>query len=423
MGSLVLNAYFCIGISTKFKIKYQVTGKDKLFTKSFIFACTGNFLLFLGFYQLLPVLPIYLIDNFGIKSSQIGVILSSYTVAALLVRPFSGFLLDLFKRKPIYLTAYGLFTLIFIGYPLAFSILMFTVLRVLHGMAFGMVTTAGNTIVVDIMPSSRRGEGLGYFGIANNIAMALGPMVGIMLHEQFESWDVVFYSAFASGFAGFIFASLIKTPVKPKSVKEPLSLDRFFLKNGLIAGLCLMLMAIPYGMTTTYIALFAKESEIDANLGLFFSLMAVGLMISRTFSGKLVDSGKILQVIIGGTAVSLVAFIIFSLTGIFHSLTGNTVLLFYGVSVLIGFGYGILFPAYNNLFINMAPHNRRATANSTYLTSWDVGIGIGLVLGGNIGQISSFSIAYLLGAMLILISLLLFLFKAAPHFKRNQYQC
>jgi MFS family permease len=401
---------------------YQVTKKEKLFTGSFIFACTGNFLLFLGFYQLMPVLPIYLIDNFGIQSSQVGVILSSYTIAALIVRPFSGFLLDMFKRKPIYLTAYALFTLIFIGYPLAFSILMFTVLRVMHGMAFGMVTTAGNTIVVDIMPSSRRGEGLGYFGIANNIAMAVGPMIGIMLHDYFKSWDWVFYSALASGLAGFVFASLIKTPVKPKAIKEPISLDRFFLKNGIVAGLCLMLMAIPYGMTTTYISLFAKESNISANLGVFFSLMAVGLMISRTFSGKLVDSGKILQVIIGGTAVSFIAFIIFSLTGIFHAKIGNPVLLFYGVSILIGFGYGILFPAYNNLFINLAPHNRRATANSTYLTSWDVGIGIGLVLGGNVGQISSFSTAYLLGAVLIFISLLFFTFKAAPHFKRNQYK-
>lgn len=371
--------------------------------------------------MLMPVLPLYLINTFGTPKSEIGLILAGYTVAALAIRPFSGFLLDLFNRKPVYLLAYALFVLLFVGYPLAQSILLFALLRVLHGLAFGMVTTAGNTLIIDIMPASRRGEGLGYFGVANNLAMAVGPMIGLMLHEYTGSWNLIFYSAVACGLLGFFFASRIKAPIKPQFVREPLSLDRFFLINGWKAGLCLLLLAIPFGMTMTYLTLYAEEAGVSGNMGMFFSLMAVGLIGSRTFAGKLVDKGKITQVILAGTVVVMVAFFVFSSLGFFHyGLDGLVRIGFFGVAVLLGVGYGMLFPAYNTLFIDLAPHNRRATASSTYLTSWDVGIGLGLVLGGNLGELSGFTLAFFLGSVLVMLSVGLFAWVAAPHFQHNK---
>jgi MFS family permease len=403
---------------------HKVHHTDKLFTSSFIFASLGNFLLFMGFYLLMPVLPLYLIDAFGTPKSEIGLILASYTVAALAIRPFSGFLLDMFRRKPIYLLAYAFVVVFNIGYPLAQSILLFLLLRILHGLAFGMVTTAGNTLIVDIMPSSRRGEGLGYFGVANNLAMAIGPMTGLMLHEYYGSWNVIFMSAVGCGLLGFFFATRIKTTVKPKSVREPLSFDRFFLLKGWKAGLCLLLLAIPYGMTTTYMALYAEEVGVSGNMGLFFSLMALGLIVSRTFAGSLVDKGKITQVIQTGAVVAMIAFFVFSSVGFFKIVLGGDLARFgfYMVALLLGVGYGMLFPAYNTLFVDLAPHNRRATASSTYLTSWDVGIGLGLVLGGNIGELGGFKIAYLMGAIFVTLSVVLFAFVAAPHFQRNKFR-
>jgi len=395
--------------------------KDQLFTKSFIFACIGNFLLFMGFYLLLPVLPLYLIDTFHSSKSDVGLILSCYTVAALAVRPFSGFLADKFDRKPVYLLAYALFVLVFIGYPLVETVLLFTLMRVIHGLTFGMVTTAGNTLIVDIMPSSRRGEGLGYFGIANNLSLAIGPMVGLMLHELTASYDLIFYSALLCGVLGFFFASQIHVPIKQKFESEPLSFDRFFLIKGFKAGLCLLLLAIPYGITTSYVALYAKDIHIMGSMGFFFSLMAVGLIVSRTFSGTLVDKGKIPQVITGGTIIVALAFYIFSSLGAVS--TANLPLssfLFFSVALLLGVGYGMLFPAYNTLFVNLAPNNRRATASSTYLTSWDIGIGIGLVSGGNMAEFSGFPMTYFVGATLVAMSALFFVVVATPHFNRNK---
>ena len=395
--------------------------KDKLFTSSFYSACLGNFFLFFGFYLLLPILPVYLMDTFHASSAEVGIILSCYVVAALVVRPFSGFLADRFQRKSIYLLGYGFFVIAFVAYPMVETILLFILLRILHGLTFGMVTTTGNTLIVDIMPSSRRGEGLGYFGIANNLAMATGPMIGMMMLEGGHPYNWLFYTALICGMLGYAFASNIKAPLKPKAEAEPLSLDRFFLKKGMLAGISLLLMAIPYGITTSYLALYSREIQINGTTGLFFSLMAVGLISSRTFAGKLIDRGKLVTVITSGQAVIMLAFGIFGLLGLFSADYGYIVsILFFVVAILLGVGYGMIFPAYNTLFVDLAPHNRRATASSTYLTSWDLGIGIGLVFGGSVSEGFGFPVTYESCMVLVLLSTLIFARKAGPAFEANK---
>ncbi len=402
---------------SRIKLKSQ---QDKLWTLSFINACIGNFLLFFAFYLLVPIFPLYLIEKYDASKALVGAILSSYTIAALLIRPFAGFVLDMVYRKPVYLIAYFLFVLSFVGYPLANAIGIFLFFRILHGFTFGFVTTAGNSLVIDIMPASRRGEGLGYFGIANNLAMAFGPMTGLFLHD-YSTFDVIFYTAIGTGALGFLFASTIKARnMADKSTKQTMAFDRFFLFKGFNAGFCLLLMGIPYGITVTYIAIYGKELGIVSGLGAFFSLMAVGMIFSRLISGKLVDKGKLLQVINYGTALCVITFIMLSSL---QFLVNQTVIsiFFFTVSLFLGIGYGLIFPAYNTLFVNLAPNNRRATASSTYMTSWDIGIGIGLVAGGWIADSAGgLQTAYFAGGLASLVSLFFFVKVAAPHFKRNK---
>lgn len=395
---------------------------ERLWTFNFVRACLANFLLFFAFYLLIPVFPLYLIDTFGATKSTIGIVLSSYTVAALLIRPFSGFVLDMAQRKPLYLVAFFIFVMSFVSYPLAITIGMFMLFRIFHGFAFGFVTTAGNSLVVDILPASRRGEGLGYFGIANNLAMVFGPMAGLMMQSRL-GYPVIFYTAIVSGLIGFIFAVSIKVQ-KIEIAREnlPLALDRFFLVKGTQAGLTLLLTGVPYGMFITYLAVYGKELGIKTDLGLFFSVLAIGLIGSRLFSGKMVDKGRLTRAIEYGLLISVVGMMLLASLQKLMAMDAHAVeFLFLIIPLILGVGYGFMFPAYNTLFMNLAPHNRRATASSTFMTSWDIGVGVGLILGGALGDSEGgLALAFGVGGLLIVFSYAFFRYVAGPHYHQHK---
>lgn len=395
--------------------------KDKLLTPGFCYILAANFLLFFAFYLILPVLPFYLREEFHVGRSMIGFVLSCYTIACLCIRPFSGYLLDTFSRKPLYLLSFFVFTIIFGGYMVATVMSLFIAFRIIHGVAFGMVTVAGSTIVIDILPSSRRGEGLGYYGLANNIAMSFGPMTGMFMLASC-SYEVIFTCSLISSSLGVFMAFLVKTPYKQPAVREPLSFDRFFLVKGVSAGFSLLLLSIPYGMTTTYVAMYAEEIGIQVSSGLYFTFMAAGLAVSRLFSGRQVDKGRITLVISWGMFLACASF--FALSACKELIGWNpafTSYLFLGIGLSQGVAFGTMFPAFNTLFVNLAPNSQRGTATSTYLTSWDVGIGIGLMAGGSIAEaFGGFSNAYLFGACLTVLSTLFFLWKAGPYFNKNK---
>jgi len=206
-------------------------------------------------------------------------------------------------------------------------------------------------------------------------------------------------------------AYLVKTPQKQPIKKEPISLDRFFLVKGTWAGISLLLLSIPYGMTTTYVAMYADEIGISVNSGLYFTFMAIGLAVSRMFSGRQVDKGRITLVISLGMYLAAASF--FGLAALERLMRWNpafTSYLYIGIALSQGVAFGTMFPAFNTLFVNLAPNSQRGTATSTYLTSWDVGIGIGLMTGGSIAQaFGGFNHAYLFGACLTILDIVLFI--------------
>jgi len=394
---------------------------DRLWTRDYIFLCLANFMMCFAFYLLLPTLPFYLEAEFDASKSIIGMVLSCYTIAVLAVRPFSGYIADTFQRKPVYLIAYFLFVSIFCGYLLAGTLTMLMIIRIAHGLAFGMITTTGNTLVVDVLPSSRRGEGLGYYGVVNNLAMSIGPMIGLFIADT-GNFDMIFGCSLAMGVVGMVFATLAKVPRKiPNTANNVLSIDRFFLVKGLRACFTLLLLAIPYGMTTSFIAMYAKELGITANTGLFFTVMAVGLIVSRIGSGRRVDRGLVTKVITQGIIIATLGIIAEAMLGFAAGVDIRLGYVIYFLSAfLIGFGYGTMFPAYNTLFINLAPNSRRATASATYLTGWDVGIGLGMWFGGRVAENWGLATVYKIDIALALIAFVWFVSSAAPHFNRNK---
>lgn len=394
--------------------------KDRLFTMSFLCSCGANFLLFFSFYLIMPILAMYLITNFAVPQSTVGAVLACYTIACLFIRPFSGYLVDTFPRKRVYLLGLSLFVLLFCGYPIVTTVLMFAMLRLMHGFAFGMVSISSNTILIDIMPSSRRGEGLGYFGLSNNFAMATGPMVGMWLLEHY-SYETIFYTSFGVSLGSFLIGSMIQTKYRPKvEAKEKISLDRFILLKGIPAGFNMFFLAIPYGVMTSFVPNYAEELSIEGRPASFYLYLALGIALSRIFSGKLVDRGKMLWVIKVGIAAGGAAFLLLGSLPYWGIPQAYLSKALYLSALLIGIGYGTLFPAMNSLFVALAPNNKRGTATSTYLTTWDLGIGAGLLGGGFLSGLTSFSTTFVVGGLLVVFSWLLFYFYTAGHFVRNR---
>lgn len=410
--------------------------KERLFTRSYMFILAANFLLFFGFWLLIPVLPFYLKETYNCPEAMLGAILCCYTVSGLCVRPFSGFLMDKFPRKPIYILCYFICASIFLGYMTAGVLTWFIILRALHGIAFSSVTVGGNTLCVDITPSSRRGEALGYYGLTNNTAMALGPMTGLFMHDH-VSYEGIFITGMLFSIIGLLCAFCVKartpesiiarkqekqqTGKAPVSSQKKLSLDRFILLKGIPVSISLLMLSIPYGATTNFVAMYAREINLDVPSGFFFTLMAVGMGASRLVAGKKVDQGYITQCIHIGLYPVILAFFMLSMCRFIAPENMNIAeCIFFAVPLLLGIGFGIIFPAMNTLYINLAPNNKRATATSTYLTAWDVGIGIGIASSGIIAQHFTFYMVYLIGSILCTVSLIFFVIKVTPHYNRNK---
>ena len=393
--------------------------EEKLFNKNYLCLCAANFLFFFSFYLLLPVLPFFIMERFEAGNTLIGMVISCYTLATLVVRPFSGYMMDTFKRKPLYLLALCIFTAVFVGYLFAATITILIIVRIMHGLAFGLTSVGGNTLVIDVVPSQHRGEGIGYFGVANNIAMAVGPMTGLMLHERYNNFTVIFIGCMACSLLAALFASRIQTKVRPPVKRPPISLDRFILIKGLFAGVSFMLLAFAYGQISNYIALYAKEMSLNISSGLFFTVYAVGLIASRLFSGKMVDKGKVTQTIALGLGMTVLALFGLGMCHHFNKLGPNYIVVaFLVVALCCGLGFGTSFPAFNALFINLGTNAQRGTATSTYLTTWDLGLGIGIFSGGLLSERFSFSTAYLVADAVVLVSLIFFVVVVTPHYQR-----
>lgn len=348
----------------------------------------GNFMMFFSFYLLTPLLPIYLDAQFHADKDLIGLVLSGYVVAALIVRPFSGFIVDSFNRKKVLMLCFFTFFICFTGYIGAGTILMFAIVRTLHGLPFGATTVANSTVAIDVLPSSRRNEGVGFYGLSNNLAMAIAPSAGIYVYSVTGNFQLLFWISLIVAFVGFYMACSIKLPPRPIVENKPkFSLDHFFLGRAWLMAINILLFGFCWGVMSNYVAIYGKEElGITDGTGLFFALLSTGLFVSRLYGAKSLREGKLTENALQGALISCVGFTLFSLS------PGQWA--YYCSAVLIGLGNGRMYPAFLNMFISVARRDQRGTANSSILTSWDCGMGLGILAGGVLAEYMDFSASF-----------------------------
>ena len=367
---------------------------ERLWNRNYCKVMAANFSLFFAFYVLTPLLPLYLSEHFGATKDMIGLVLSGYTITALLFRPFSGYVVDSFPRRTVLMISFGTFAIFFAGYLAASTLLLFTIVRTLHGGPFGGLTVANSTAAIDVLPSSRRTEGIGYYGLSNNLAMAIAPTIGIWIYQFTNSFEFLFWLALVVACAGWLVDATVKFPEKEIiRNKSKLSLDRFFLVRGWLIGLNMVAFGFSFGVLSNYLAIYGLEvMGITGGTGTYFLLCSVGLMASRLQGSKALRQGRLTHNAGSGMVISLIGYTLF----IALSTLGDSLMYvgYYGSALLIGLGNGHMWPALQNMTINVAHNNQRGTANSTILISWDIGMGLGILLGGIIAEHLGYGAAF-----------------------------
>ena len=354
---------------------------EKLWNSNYLKIWTGNFLLNFSFTLIVPLLPLYLSETFGASNDTIGMALAGYTLMALVIRPFSGYVVDNYPRKAVLIVCNFLFFLLFFGYIIAGSLTLFTIFRTLHGAPFGATTVAASTVAIDVLPSSRRTEGIGYYGLSNNLATALGPVLAIYMLQAFEGdFHALFWISTAFSLAGLLIDASIKLPAREfRPERKVISLDRFFLLIGWREAVAIVCYAFSYGVVSTYVAIYGKEElEITGGTGIFFTLFAVGLIVSRLTGAKALRQNRVTYNASVGTVAAMCGYLLFAAV---HNPVG-----YFASAFIIGLGNGHMYPAFQNMFINLAENSQRGTANSSILTSWDAGLGLGVLFGGMLSE-------------------------------------
>ena len=364
--------------------------QEKLWNRNYCRVMAANFALFFAFYLLTPLLPLYLVERFDATKDIVGLVLSGYTLTALLARPFSGFLVDTFPRKRVLMWCFFLFFLCFGGYLGASSLLLFTIVRTLHGAPFGALTVANSTVAIDVLPSSRRNEGIGYYGLSNNLAMAIAPTIAIYLYRLTDNFQLLFWVALVIAGLGMAVDNGITLPAQKRpseQSKRLCSLDRFFLLRGWLLAINMAFFGFCFGVVSNYLAIYSRDvMGITGGTGTWFLLLAGGLMASRLQGARALREGRLVQNAAEGICLSCIAYVLF--------VTCPNSVGYYGSALLLGFGNGHMWPAFLNMIISIARHNERGTANSTLLISWDVGIGLGVLAGGFVAEHLGYTAAF-----------------------------
>lgn len=375
----------------------------------------ANFTLFFAFYLLTPLLPLYLAgEPFGAGKDVIGLVLSGYTFAVLLSRPFSGYLVDSFPRKRVLMVFFFLFFVFFGFYISATSLLIFALVRTLHGLPFGALTVANSTVAIDVLPSSRRNEGIGYYGLGNNLAMALAPSFGLLVYQRTGSFELLFWLAlFIAGVGMAVDATLRLEPRTPVGGRRKLSLDRFFLVRGWLIAANMVCFGLCFGLLSNYLALYTTQTlPASADTGMFFMLCSVGLIASRLWGSKALRKGLLTHNATEGVVLSSLGYVAF--------IAVPNAIGYYSAAILIGLGNGHIWPAFQNMIIQTARHDQRGTANSTLLVSWDAGMGLGILVGGLLSEHLGYAATFWAAAVVQVAGTVLFMARTGRFFKARR---
>lgn len=344
---------------------------------------------------MIPTLPFYIL-KIGGNTKDFGIIIGVFTIASMILRPLVGLLLDRFGRKKVLLTGLILMVIISVCYNIATSVILLLFLRLVQGMSYGISTTATGTIVTDILPKKRLGEGMGYFGLSSSLSMAIAPIVGLWLMGEW-GFPVLFQSMIVMAILALCISLMVRNRydlTNHNRINIRRILTELIEKKALPASLTIFFISTVFGAVNSYIALYAKEIGIS-QVGAFFTVNALAMIIFRPLAGVWSDRhGKkiiLLGLLSMGISMALVA-------------STKMFVLFLLAAVFFGIGFGFCQPSLQALAVRNVLPQRRGAANGTFFTGFDLGIGLGVIIWGGVAAYVGYQKMYLLTIISLILS-------------------
>lgn len=382
--------------------------RSTIWNKNFIFICLGAFFLFANFYLLLSTMPLALQQHLQITAKVSSLVVSVYSLGLVLLRPFSGLLADRYGKRKVALISYVLFSICSVTYLGVHSILPLLVIRLVHGIMHSVSTTAHAALAIDSIPAAKKGEGIGYYGLAMSLAMVVAPALGIYIIEHYTYEALLYVGAFFSCvstlFTFMVEKDTVSTAVK---VSQKLSLGSFIEYKAVPIGVSAFLLSFCYSSIISFIALYTKDLGMSSAAMHFYVAFALSIIITRPFIGKLIDRKGSHFLVYPSLAIFGIGIVCL---GYSSSLAG---LLTSGI--ILGASYGAIFPSFQTIAVKNSPSHKTGAAIGTFYLFYDIGFGLGAFVLASIAAAFGYSMMYYIVSLIVLAT-------AGAYYLVRQYQ-
>ncbi|MFS0577094.1 MFS transporter [Sporosarcina sp. 179-K 3D1 HS] len=350
--------------------------KEKLWTKDFIIISIVNFVLMLSMYLLLVTMATYATERYGASASTAGLVASIFILGAMVGRLYGGSQIVKLGSKKMLIFGIAFFVLITVFYFIPGNIYFLIAIRFLHGVGVGVATTATGTMIAQVIPPSRSGEGIGYFSLSAVLSTAVGPLIGLLLIDL-AGYTSIFIFSLAMGAVSLLISLPVRAPqirYKQQAEKKGFAWANFFEPAALPISIVMLVIGLAYSGILSFVTAYAQELNLVKAGSFYFLVYAIMISLSRPFTGKLMDAK-------GGNSVAYPALALFAL-GMWVLSQADSTFAFLVAAAVIGLGYGNFQSCSQALAIKVTPPHRMGLANSTYFICLDLGLGLGPFLLG-----------------------------------------
>lgn len=378
--------------------------KEKLWTKDFIVMSLINFFILLIFYLLMVTIASFAVKDYHATTSQAGLVTGIYIIGTLIGRLGTGRVIDHFDRKHVLIVGLVLFIATLCLYFIHAGITVLLLSRFVNGFAVGIASTATGTIVAQVLPISRKGEGIGYYSMSTTLGTAIGPFIGILM-SQHTSYNMIFALCVLLGVISLIIGMTTKVPpmeLIPEAQAESkgFSISQYIEPKAIPIAIITVCMSLGYAGILSFINFFAKDRDLVQASSFFFVVYAIAILITRPFSGRLMDTK-------GANFVMYPCFVLFGL-GLLLLSTAHSNFVLLAAGAIIGIGYGNLSSSAQAIAVKVTPSHRMGLATSTFFIAMDGGLGIGPYLLGFIIPLIGYGKLYVSLGIFIFITLALY---------------